>query len=895
MKTITISGDKTNKVNDTSTILKFIIWNDGVPQNETGHDVKVTIANGNGYLFDEPMIVDGYELLLDFASDNLRKLTAGDYSMEIKVTNDDNDVEIYPTNGTMSFTVTQDLTASDSDLLPIVTFDALLKSVDDKIDKYKETIAKGDKGDAGKDGVNGANGKDGVDGWQDISVSTETPLDLDEVTFNQHNNKNVLVLTDALNLFSKAVIVDDATSIYVSLDVKALTGGGQMVVLFFDSANKAITMTNEPLQFNIGDWKTYEQTNVTVPTNAHTAILKIYSEVEGAVIKVSDPVLDTGNGNLIANDGFSTGLDDWFGDTNLTVVPDAMSTYLDVNTSNINYKIEVGSALSGKLPNGIIRGKMSGSKLTVIGASENGVGGLTQTLVIHGKTYQRSFGYQWYDWQVVTGIYGSFDAAGVWHSPYGQPVLGGIIFNPDDDQYYALAPDGKPYAIAGWQTLPIGVNKTNLTVKLAENGVIDSDISDSDVVENFIAKVNGYVNKLDDLGSTHVVVTDSHGTSTNNVMKTFDRTMSGYQFAKLKKDVITPATMYVSDDDIANMTTNYFSSIARKYANRSSMNIQRVTSKFNKQPLVYSHLGDVEDGRNANAIEEQEGYVEGADNFLAQGFNMIDGNHDEQIYNFERTALSYNGKKISNVVNGIPFSRRKYEDRWHDSYGKNKSYYSVYDSDHKLVYIYLDMFEGNKVKSIDGNTPDFGLPIGQAKLTAAQIEWLSDELLKVPDDHFVVINAHILPDPILIGSTPTGHVADSWWKRNINPDVLANLLIAFQKSEQYSGSSLITDVGQYDFSDYQASVNADFTGKPANRIAVINYGHHHMYGHTDKATNGNFNIVQFPNMLGKTWGYIGNPSGSQFGTEIFDITNRKMTVVRFAPTDQQDAEFTLDF
>ena len=1050
MKTITISGDKTNKVNDTSTILKFIIWNDGVPQNETGHDVKATIANGNGYLFDEPMTVDGYELLLDFASDNLRKLTAGDYSMEIKVTNDDKDVEIYPTNGAMSFTVTQDLTASDSNLLPIVTFDALLKSVDEKIDKYKETIAKGDKGDTGRDGVNGENGKDGVDGWQDISVSTETPLNLDGVTFNQHNNHNVLVLTDAFNLFSKAVVVDDATSIYVSLDVKALTGGGQMVVLFFDSANKAITSTNEPLQFKIGDWKTYEQTNVTVPTNAHTAILKIYSEVEGAVIKVSEPVLDTGNRNLIANAGFSTGLDNWFGDASLTVSPDAISTYLDVDNSNINYKIEVGSALSGTLPNGVIRGKMSGSKLTVVGASENGVGGLTQTLVIHGKTYQRSFGYQWYDWQAVTGIYGSFDSAGVWHSPYGQPVLGGIIFNPDDDQYYALAPDGKPYTTTGWQTLPIGVNKANLTVKLAENGAIDSDISDSDVVENYIAKVNSYVDKLDDLGSTHVVVTDSHGTSTNNVMKTFDRTMSGYQYAKLKKDVITPATMYVSDDDIANMTSNYFSSISRKYANRSSLNIQRITSKFNKQPLVYSHLGDVEDGRNANATEEQEGYVEGAANFLAQGFNMIDGNHDEQIYNFERMALSYSGKKISSVVNGIPFSRRKYEDRWHDSYGKYKSYYSTYDDkgdtgpagkdaempviggrnlyitatqvpgyvhggtgeisaqdstnkemmsdyiavlpnteytfqawgslpagqqywagigqydknkafvrrypdiydaptvttdvpndyekttvttdantyfvrvssrtfgnyrvkfekgnvatdwtsapedihEHKLVYIYLDVFEGDKVRYAHQPTPNFGLPLGQAKLTAAQIDWLATELLKVPDDHFVVINVHMLPDPSLIGETPTGKVANSWWKRNINPDVLANLLIAFQKSEKYSGSSLITDVGRYDFSDYQANVNVDFTGKPANRIAVINYGHHHAYGHTDKTTNGNFNIVQFPNMLGKTWGYIGNPSSSQFGTEIFDVTNRKMTVVRFAPTDDQDAEFTLDF
>ena len=155
MKTITSYGDKANKVNDTSTTLKFYIWNDGVPRDTTGKDVKATIANSSGYLFDVPMMIDGYELSLDFSNENLRQLKAGDYYMEIKVTDTKDEVEIYPTNGTMSFTVTQDLTERESDLLPIVTFDALLKAVDQKIENYLKTIAKGNPGDKGDPGDNG--------------------------------------------------------------------------------------------------------------------------------------------------------------------------------------------------------------------------------------------------------------------------------------------------------------------------------------------------------------------------------------------------------------------------------------------------------------------------------------------------------------------------------------------------------------------------------------------------------------------------------------------------------------------------------------------------------------------------------------------------------------------
>lgn len=156
MKTITnATSDSKNKVNDTSAVLRFYLWNDGIPQNITGKYSVATIANAHGYLFDVPLKNDGYDVSLDFSDDNLKKLTADQYSFEIHVTNDDGNVEIYPTEGTESFTVLKNLDETSDDLIPIVTFDALLKSVDKKVSRYLETIAKGDPGVKGDTGANG--------------------------------------------------------------------------------------------------------------------------------------------------------------------------------------------------------------------------------------------------------------------------------------------------------------------------------------------------------------------------------------------------------------------------------------------------------------------------------------------------------------------------------------------------------------------------------------------------------------------------------------------------------------------------------------------------------------------------------------------------------------------
>ena len=54
-------------------------------------------------------------------------------------------------------------------------------------------------------------------------------------------------------------------------------------------------------------------------------------------------------------------------------------------------------------------------------------------------------------------------------------------------------------------------------------------------------------------------------------------------------------------------------------------------------------------------------------------------------------------------------------------------------------------------------------------------------------------------------------------------------------------------------------------------------------------------ILQYPNMLSQYFDKIGNPSGSQFTTQIIDTINRKVINLRFLPTRETDTEFTLNY
>ncbi|KIU23767.1 collagen-like protein [Weissella cibaria] len=164
MKTVKILGDTLNKVADTSTVFDFRLWNEGQAQDVTGKAVSFVIANDSGYLFDAPAVVDGNVISLDFSNKLLKQLTPDTYHMEVSVTNKDGDVEVYPSQGAIDFTVGKNLHATQGKLVPQITFDTVLASVDKKIAEYTKTITKGDKGDTGPQGPQGIQGPMGPQG-----------------------------------------------------------------------------------------------------------------------------------------------------------------------------------------------------------------------------------------------------------------------------------------------------------------------------------------------------------------------------------------------------------------------------------------------------------------------------------------------------------------------------------------------------------------------------------------------------------------------------------------------------------------------------------------------------------------------------------------------------------
>ena len=164
MKKVKILGDTINKVADTSTVFYFVLLNGGQEQGVTGKTVSFTIANDYGYLFDVPAVIDGNVISLDFSNEQLKKLTPDTYHMEVYVTNGDGDVEVYPSQGAIDFRVGKNLHGTQGKLVPQITFDTVLRSVDEKINEYTKTIAKGDKGDTGPQGPQGIQGPIGPQG-----------------------------------------------------------------------------------------------------------------------------------------------------------------------------------------------------------------------------------------------------------------------------------------------------------------------------------------------------------------------------------------------------------------------------------------------------------------------------------------------------------------------------------------------------------------------------------------------------------------------------------------------------------------------------------------------------------------------------------------------------------
>src|SRR5699024_5748603 len=118
MKTIKILGDSLNKVSDTAEIFKFRLFNEYTQVDVTDKKLTLTVANDSGFLFDTTPVNSGTEVWVDFKDEKLQTLTPDTYQLEIRVTNDDGDVEVYPSEGAIPFTVVKNLHSSTGKTVP---------------------------------------------------------------------------------------------------------------------------------------------------------------------------------------------------------------------------------------------------------------------------------------------------------------------------------------------------------------------------------------------------------------------------------------------------------------------------------------------------------------------------------------------------------------------------------------------------------------------------------------------------------------------------------------------------------------------------------------------------------------------------------------------------------
>lgn len=245
MKTVKILGDTLNKVADTSTVFDFRLWNEGQAQDVTGKAVSFVIANDSGYLFDVPAVVDGNVVSLDFSNELLKQLTPDTYHMEVSVTNGDGDVEVYPSQGTIDFRVGKNLHSTQGKLVPQITFDVVLASVDKKIAEYTKTITKGDKGDTGPKGPQGIQGPMGPQGPQG-PVGPQGPkgdMDLSQITVGGRNlllNSQLLTIKISPNAYATVEVVpyDSKTNMW---HITAPQGGSINSGIYFSQSVNVTT------------------------------------------------------------------------------------------------------------------------------------------------------------------------------------------------------------------------------------------------------------------------------------------------------------------------------------------------------------------------------------------------------------------------------------------------------------------------------------------------------------------------------------------------------------------------------------------------------------------------------------------------------------------------------
>lgn len=212
MRYIRNISDDQNKAGDTDNIFRFNLLQGEDIFNFGDYPISINIANSSGYILSMvPEKEFGNSVVkLDFNDQSLKSLTPDSYLLEVEVKLHDGTTATFPTKGGMPFSVNSNLKNTAGQLVPTVTFDEVLNAVDEKVNNYLATVAKGDKGDPGDTILKsvaefGAKG----DGVTDDTAAIQAAIDAvhTEGGGEVHIPSGTYILSNSLTIYSYIKLV----------------------------------------------------------------------------------------------------------------------------------------------------------------------------------------------------------------------------------------------------------------------------------------------------------------------------------------------------------------------------------------------------------------------------------------------------------------------------------------------------------------------------------------------------------------------------------------------------------------------------------------------------------------------------------------------------------------
>lgn len=179
---------------DTTTAFNLALTADGVAFDLTNaKSILVKIANDDGYIMQEAIDLTtvtsplGGTLSFPINQDIMNTLVPDDYDIEVWVTMKDGTQAIFPSDGTLGFSIEENLMSDTGEVIPTITLNDFQQKFDDlssQMENAVQNVHKGDQGNPGN-GIKSANNQYQLSdspvtvptgGWSDTILATTDQL-----------------------------------------------------------------------------------------------------------------------------------------------------------------------------------------------------------------------------------------------------------------------------------------------------------------------------------------------------------------------------------------------------------------------------------------------------------------------------------------------------------------------------------------------------------------------------------------------------------------------------------------------------------------------------------------------------------------------------------------------